>query len=282
MQTATATTPNQHKLIFKGRLEFGSQRSFDMVVKHWHARVETYFKTDILFKAEQVFSESDFALSLPQQTIMSTEKNWRNTTALLYEIAQFALAGQVGAWWVSKGEVLDARTIEPQSDKIAVTEYLRGCELIGQAGMESEATAALSRAIEKFERHALAYERRGYVNYKLKNFNDALYDFSKSIDINPNNSEPFYGRGKVKMLKNEWESAAMDFDCAIRRALAVQVIHWLARFRRGECLYHAKQYQEAAKEFGFFLQKQFKADDPNHRYRAKAEFFLAECQKHRS
>jgi tetratricopeptide (TPR) repeat protein len=282
MQTVTATTPNQHKLIFKGRLEFGSQRTYDMVVKHWHSRIETYFKTDILFKAEQVFVDEDFAFTVPQQTLMSTEKNWRNTTALLYEVAQFALAGQIGAWWVQKGEVLDARTIEPTSEKAVVTEYLRGCELIGQAGMESEATAALSRAIEKFERHALAYERRGYINYKLKNFNDALYDFSKSIDINPNNSEPFYGRGKVKMLKNEWESAAMDFDCAIRRSIPVQTIHWLARFRRGESLFHAKQFSEAARELGFFLQRKFKENDPNMQYRAKAEHFVAECAKQTS
>lgn len=266
------------KLIFKGRLEFGSERTYNMVLNHWNTRIENYFKSDILFKAEQVFSADDYALSVPQQVLMSTEKHWRSTTALLKEVAQYALAGKVGAWWVQNGQVLAEYNIEPKSDKTAVAEFIRGRELAQQGGMES-ASEALSNAIAKYERNALAYERRGYVNYKLKNFNDALYDFSKSIAINPNNPEPFYGRGKVRMLKNEWESAVQDFDAAIKLSLAVQPIHWLARLRKGDSLYHAKRYAEAMTELRFFLQKKFSDSDPNLRYRPKAEFLLGECEK---
>lgn len=266
------------KLIFKGRLEFGSERTYNMVLNHWNTRIENYFKSDILFKAEQVFSADDFALSVPQQVLMSTEKHWRSTTALLKEVAQYALAGKVGAWWVQNGQILAEHNIEPKSDKTAVSEFIRGRELAQQGGMES-ASEALSNAIAKYERNALAYERRGYVNYKLKNFNDALYDFSKSIAINPNNPEPFYGCGKVRMLKNEWEAAVQDFDAAIKLSLAVQPIHWLARLRKGDSLYRAKRYAEAMTELRFFLQRKFSDSDPNLRYRPKAEFLLAECEK---
>ncbi len=266
------------KLIFKGRLEFGSERTYNMVLNHWNTRIENYFKSDILFKAEQVFSADDFALSVPQQVLMSTEKHWRSTTALLKEVAQYALAGKVGAWWVQNGQILAEHNIEPKSDKTAVSEFIRGRDLAQQGGMES-ASEALSNAIAKYERNALAYERRGYVNYKLKNFNDALYDFSKSIAINPNNPEPFYGCGKVRMLKNEWEVAVQDFDAAIKLSLAVQPIHWLARLRKGDSLYRAKRYDEAMTELRFFLQRKFSDSDPNLRYRPKAEFLLAECEK---
>lgn len=266
------------KLIFKGRLEFGSERTYNMVLHHWNTRIENYFKSDILFKAEQVFSADDFALSVPQQVLMSTEKHWRSTTALLKEVAQYALAGKVGAWWVQNGQILAEYNIEPKSDKTAVSEFIRGRDLAQQGGMES-ASEALSNAIAKYERNALAYERRGYVNYKLKNFNDALYDFSKSIAINPNNPEPFYGCGKVRMLKNEWEAAVQDFDAAIKLSLAVQPIHWLARLRKGDSLYRAKRYAEAMTELRFFLQKKFSDSDPNLRYRPKAEFLLTECEK---
>lgn len=272
------TQPQPLKLIFKGRLEFGSERTFNMVLNHWNTRIENYFKTDILFKAEQVFNADDHALSVPQQVLMSTEKHWRSTTALLQEVAQYALAGKVGAWWVQNGQILAEYNIEPKSDKTAVTEFLRGRDLALQGGME-QASQALTNAIEKFERHALAYERRGYVNYKLKNFNDAFYDFSKSININQNNAEPFYGRGKVRMLKNEWENAVQDFDQAIKLSLAVQPIHWLSRLRKGDSLFHAKRFEEAAKELKFFLQKSFSETDPNFRFRSKAEFLLGECEK---
>lgn len=266
------------KLVFRGRLDFGNQRTYDLVVKHWQTRLENYFRTEVLFKAEQIFVPEELAINVPQQTLMSTEKHWRNTTSLLKEVAQYALAGNVGAWWVQNGQVLAECQIEPKSDKVAVSEYLRGRELVQQGGME-EASIALSNAIEKYERHAAAFERRGYVNYKLKNFNDAHYDFSKSIAINPIAPEPFYGRGKVHMIKNEWEAAAADFDQAIKKSLAVQPMHWLARLRKGDSLYHAKRYAEAIPELKFFLQRKFQENDPNIRFKSKAEFLLAECQK---
>jgi tetratricopeptide (TPR) repeat protein len=270
--------PNPRKLIFKGRLEFGTERTFNMVVNHWNTRIENYFKSDILLKAEQVFDPSLYALDVPQQVLHSTEKHWRNTTALLEEVAQFALAGHVGAWWVNSGQVLAEFNIEPKTDKTAVSEYQRGCALLQQGGMEM-ASEALSNAISKFERNALAYERRGYINYKLKNFNDALYDFSKSIDINPANPEPYYGRGKVRMLKNEWDNAVNDFDNAIKRSLAIQPVHWLARLRKGDSLYHAKRYAEAIKELDFFLKKEFSETHPAYRFRLKAEFLIGECRR---
>jgi tetratricopeptide (TPR) repeat protein len=262
------------KLIFKGRLEFGSQRTFDMVLRHWQNRIENYFKADILFKPEQVFNEADFSLVVPQQTLMSSDKSWRSTTALLQEVAQFAVAGNIRAWSLDNGRLLADLNIEPDSDKAAVLEYRRGRDLVGQEGMELEASAALSRAIEKYERHALAYERRGYVNYKLQNFNDALHDFSKSIRFNPNNPEPYYGCGKVKMLKNDWENAAQDFDQAVRRSLALQPLHWLARLKRGESLFHAKQYPEATQELRLYLQRNFKENDPNFNRRRRATYLL--------
>lgn len=265
------------KLIFKGRLEFGSARTFDMVMRHWVTRLENYFKADILFKPEQVFNAEEFALVVPQQTIMSSDKHWRSTISLLQETAQFAVVGHIRAWCINNGRLVADLTIEPSSDKAAVAEYRLGRELVGQAGKEGEATAALSRAIEKYEHHALAYERRGYVNYKLKNYNDALHDFTKSISINPNNPEPYYGSAKVKMLKNDWESAILDFEQAMKGSLALQPMHWLARLRKGECLFHAKRFAEAAQEMRLYLLRSFAEDDPNFPRRRRAAWFLGKA-----
>ena len=262
------------KLIFKGRLEFGNPRTFEMVLRHWQNRLETYFKTDILFKPEDVFSEEDYSLTVPQQKIMNSEKAWRSTTALLEEIAQFAIAGNIWAWCIEDGSLLETMNIEPDTDKAAVQAYRRGRSLVGKEGKEKEATKALSRAIEKYERHSLAYERRGYVNYKLKNYNDALRDFSKSIRFNPNNPDAYYGSGKIKMLKNEWESAVQDFDLAVKRSLPLQPLHWLSRLKKGESLFHAKKYKEAAYELRLFLKRKFAEGDPNFSRRRRATYLL--------
>lgn len=263
-------TSSSLKLIFKGRLEFGNQRSFDMVLRHWENRVETYFKSDILFKPEQVFDTESFTLTVPTGSLMGSEKQWRSTTALLNELSQFAVAGSISAWCLDNGHLIASLLIEPVSDKAAVAEFRRGCALAVQAGQESEATEALSRAIQKYEKHALAYERRGYINYKLKNFNDALYDFDRSIGLNPDNPEPYYSRGKVKMIKNDWEGAGLDFEQAIKRSLALQPVYWLARLKKGECLFYLKQYAEAIKELQMFVRRSFDPQDPNFRRRHRA------------
>jgi tetratricopeptide (TPR) repeat protein len=273
MNSLPQTTPPL-KVIFKGRLEFGNQRAYDMALKAWDVRIETYFKSDILFKAENLFEEENFSMVLPapHYVVMATEKAWRGTTDLLKEIVQYALVGKIQAWCINNGKSTEL-VIEPKTDKTAIIEYWTGCNQIANDGME-DASAALTRAIDKYVRHALAYERRGYVNYKLGNFKDALYDFSKSIDINPNNPEPHYGRGKVRMLKNEWELAAQDFDATIKRSIALQPIYWLARLKRGECLLHAKDHKGAVAELQLFLKRDFTADNPNFRRRRRAWYLL--------
>jgi tetratricopeptide (TPR) repeat protein len=267
------------KLIFKGRLDFGNQRTYEMVLRHWHTRIETYFKNDILFKAENVFLEEEFALAVPQATIISTDKNWKSTVALFKEIAQFAVAGQIGAWWVANGQILDEHHIEPRSEKAAVVAFIKGRKLLEQ-GNRVEASQALSNAIEKFEKHALAYERRGYVNYKLQNYNDALYDFNKSIDLYPNSADPYYGRGKLRTRNSEWELAINDFDAAVKGSFAIQPLHWLSRFRKAECLCEIGNYSDAARELRFFLQRNFTENDPNHKNVGRAKTLMAKCEEH--
>ncbi|MBK8554576.1 MAG: tetratricopeptide repeat protein [Lewinellaceae bacterium] len=267
----------QLKLIFKGRMEFGSQRSYEMASRHWLSRMDTYFRSDVLFIHELVFVEEEFALVIPQVTIMSSDKSWRSTTAMLQEVAQFAITGNIGAWCVDNGQLLDSLMIEPISEKSAVTQYILGRTLLQEGEHFAEASIALSRAIQKYERHALAYERRGYVNYKLKNYNDALHDFDKSIGINPNHGDPYYGRAKVRMVKNDWESAAADFDRTIQLTIALQPIYWLARLKKGECLFHSKKFTEAIKEFRLYLRRPFQESDPNFQRRRKALFMLGKA-----
>ena len=268
----------QLKMIFKGRLEFGNQRTYEMVTKHWATRLETYFKSDILFKGEDIFSDEEFSLVLPQphSVVYHSEKAWRGTTDMLREIVQFAIVGKVQCWSIKDGSVQEI-ILEPKTDKGAVLEYWLGCELVQKDGGMEEASEALSRAISKYQRHALAYERRGYVNYKLGNFKDALYDFSKSIDIHAGNPEPHYGRGKVRMLKNEWEGAVQDFESTLKRSIALQPLFWLARLKKGECLVHAKKYAEAIPELEQYLKREFTSENPNYRRRRRAWYLLGKA-----
>ena len=121
-----------YKTIFKGRLEFGSQKSYDKVLKMYHHRVENYYKSDILLNEEEIFDESSTSLNVPRFITQGSVKSWKNTVSLLEYLAQFAVSGNMGTWVTEEGKILYHGFVEPKSDKMAVQAYLKGCELSKQ------------------------------------------------------------------------------------------------------------------------------------------------------
>ena len=264
----------RYKTIFSGRLEFGTNRSFDQVIKMYEHRKENYYKNEVALKVEEVFYSDDYMFDVPKMVTTVTDKEWRNTINLINHIAQFSIAGDFSAWMIEDGKVINQAHIEPQSDKTAVVAYLKGRELVSEDGKEEEAKKALSKAIEKFERHALAYERRGYVNFKLENFADAMYDYNKSIGINPKKAEPYFGRAFVKITLDDLEGAILDFELAAKNSIPLQNIYWKSRRLKAECLMKLEKHELAIKELKLFVNRKFASDNPNFAWRRKAYFDL--------
>lgn len=253
-----------YKTIFKGRLEFGSPKSYEKVLKMYQHRVENYYKSDILLNEEDIFDEASSALNVPRFITQGTEKSWKNTFSLLEYIAQFAVAGNFVAWMTDEGKILHHGVVEPQSDKIAVQAYLKGRDLMEKSVKEGEAKEALSKAIEKYERHALAYERRGQVNLMLQNYEDAMYDFTKSIDFAFGHPEPYLGRAKVHVRNNDFKAAIGDLEQAIKNSIPLQPIYWVARRLKADCHLKIKDYNGALADLKFYANRKFKAEDPNY------------------
>ncbi len=261
-----------YKTIFKGHLEFGSPKSYDKVLKMYHHRVENYYKSDILLNTEEIFDESSSSLKVPRFITQGSMKSWKNTLNLLEYLAQFAVSGNMGAWMTEEGNILHHGNVEPKSDKIAVQAFLKGKDLISQKGKEIEAKEALNKAIAKYERHAQAYERRGFVNFLLENYKDSLYDFDKSIDIAPNNPDAYFGRARVKIVQEDFKGAIPDFDQAIKKSIPLQPIYWKSRRMKAECHMKLNDYEGAYNDLKFYSIRRFKADDPNAGWQRFATF----------
>ncbi len=261
-----------YKTIFSGQLEFGTKRSFERVLQMFEHRSENYYRNVLLIKMEDIFNEESFTMEIPRLIAQASKKEWSNTINMLEFIVQYAIAGGLSAWMVEDGKVIDYRHVEPRGDKAAVQAFLRGRELVMEAGREAEAMKALNRAIEKFERHAKAYERRGFVNYQLRNYEDALYDYSKSININPGAAEPYLGRAFVKMANENYKGAAEDFGLAAKGSIPLQPIYWKARRLKALCHLKLEEYDKAAFELKLFTRREFESDDPNYKWRKEAFF----------
>lgn len=255
------------KMIFKGRLEFGTPKSYGKVFKMYEHRLENYYKTDILFKEEELFNEEEACVNLPRVVIYGSMKKWKATVSLLEYLSQYAITGQMSSWVINAGKIIEQVVIEPHSDKAAVRAYLKGRELVQEEGKEKEAMDALTTAINRYERHALAYERRGFINYQLKNYSDALYDFTKSINIYSNNPDPYFGRANIYILKDELDKAIEDLSTCIKKSIPLQPIYWKARRIKGECMVKNEDFKGAALEFKLFTQRKFAPEDSNYKWK---------------
>ncbi len=258
-----------YKSIIQGRLSFGTQKSYDKVVKMFEYRTETYYKGDIILKLEDVFNPVELSLNIPRYVGNASEKSFKNTIDLLNYCAQFAVAGSIQTWMIESGKILNHATIQPDSDRSVVKQFKKGEQLFREGSMNTEALEAFSKTIESYEKHAQAYERRGWVNLRLKHYSDALYDFNKAIMLDDSIAFAYYGRGIIASNEGNLEEAVENFDKTIKKSVALESVHWRARLRKAECLIEIEKWEKAAFELKFFTKRTFAPDDSNNRRKPK-------------
>ncbi len=265
-----------YKAIIQGRLEFGNPRSYHKALALYNQRTETLYRKEVIFKtAEQIFVEEDTSLTIQRYIGNSSEKVWKNTISLLEYCAQFCFAGAVDAWLTDSGKLLAYHRIEPTGEKTSVMLYQKGKMLSEESGKEHEALQLLTQAIEKYDRHSQAYERRAYVNYHLKNYDDAIYDFRKSIKFDPMNASSHYGLGRALMLKKNYAEAIQELESCIKNSIALQPIYWAARRVKAQCHLELNEYEKAEYEYKLLLARKFAPGDPNFKHLPNAWFNYA-------
>ncbi len=261
----------EFKTIVSGSLEFGSQKTYDKVFKMFEHRVENYYKADLFVDYEVAFVPEDFMVRIPRTVTTSTNKIWKNTLDSLEYLAQFALAGRIKVWMVQDGVIQRSSTIEPKCDKVAVQAFLRGRTQLTE-GKEKEAISSFDKAIAKYERHAYAYEKRGYVKLQLEDFEGAETDFNKSSAINPNIPEPYVGLAKIKMIEKDYNSALIHLTSGVKNSIPLMPIYWQARRMRVLCHMELKQHAETLGDLKAFCNRHFNEDDPNYKHNGWATF----------
>ncbi len=261
-----------HKTIIQGSIAFGNEKSFEKAKRMYITRAESYYKNDLLFEADEIFIEDGFMLHIPRFVKQVYDKAFKNSSALLEYIVQFGVSGELNMWLLEEGKILLFKNLEPESDKVAVQSFIKGKELAEQTGKEEEAMKALNKAIEKYDRHAQAYERRARVNFLLQKEHDALRDYKKSIGIDPDNPYAYFGKSEVHYKKEELEEAIENLGMAIKKSVALQAIHWKSRRLKGKLHLSLEQYKEAEFELKLFNKRVFPPDNPLNKYKSEAAF----------
>ena len=74
-----------------------------------------------------------------------------------------------------------------------------------------EAIVDYTKAIEINPNYSNAFVGRGDSKVQLKDYQGAIEDYTKAIELNPNYSDAYYNRGVSKLNLNQKESACLDW-----------------------------------------------------------------------
>lgn len=261
---------NTFKVTLKGQLDFMLPKTYDMVTAHFQKRLETYYRMDIALKGDDFFKPDTLNLVVPRMEHgCNIEKTWKNTIGLLNEIRTYSVAGALYLWVQNeKNQLIAEECFLPVGDKVATTEYLKGI-VLSDKGKQQAAIDAFTKAIDKHNGYAQAYERRGVAYFRMGQLEDALLDFSKSNSLMLN-AEAFIGLSEIKKANGDWAGAVEDLTLALKNCVPFQPVFWTTRRLKGEAHLALNQAKEAAFEFKFFTKRAFKDDDPNLPFKGRA------------
>jgi tetratricopeptide (TPR) repeat protein len=267
-----------YKVTIIGFLEFANSKSFLIAMNVFIQRAETYYKNDILTKAETIFDEEGLKITIPRSIFENTpDKAWKNTQNLLRSMSEFAIYGKIDMWRTDEAnKVISYENICPDTDKAAVLAYNKGRKLSKIEGKELEALASIDEALGKYQNHAFAYERRGFTNYKLDRLHDAIVDFNKSNSIIPN-PHSYIGLAHVYIKQKDYNKAIEELEKALTLSIPLMTTFWMVRRLKGECHYKNKNYELAIFDLKFFVKRAFKESDTNYQHKLKALIVFAKA-----
>ena len=142
---------------------------------------------------------------------------------------------------------------------LAVKKFRQGKFLTGQD--DDAAEIAYTEAIELVPDYALVYLYRGKLN-RYKNYTAAIADFTKVIEIQPENFEAYYERGNVYIHIEEEDSDYQYYQLAIAdfsKAIELKANYAEAYNRRGDVYYILKEPEKALEDYNKAIQ--FKPND---------------------
>ena len=103
-----------------------------------------------------------------------------------------------------------ASTQQKQSEpKDAKGYYNRGCAY-GEKGQYDQAISDYNKALEINPRYAKAYNNRGYAYGKKRQYDQAISDYNKALEINSRDAEAYNSRGVAYYFKKEYDKSWED------------------------------------------------------------------------
>jgi tetratricopeptide (TPR) repeat protein len=102
------------------------------------------------------------------------------------------------------------------SNIVPVEDFVSRGQQLAKAGKYREAVAEYSKALESNPNNFEAFYRRAEANCQMENYQAAIGDFSQVLRLNPNSAAVYFYRGVVRAQLKDYQSAISDYNEAIR------------------------------------------------------------------
>lgn len=112
-------------------------------------------------------------------------------------------------------------------------------------GNPREAIESLNLAIEANDKNARAFNARGVAYFSLKDYTNALLDYERAAQLQPEWYQPYFNRGRLRVEQQDWEGALKDFTEAVGRQSDSSEVY----ANRGMVLYQLGRLPEAGHDF---------------------------------
>lgn len=110
-----------------------------------------------------------------------------------------------------------------------------------ETGEFDKAISDLTKALEMDPCSILTLNNRGCAYGRQGEFGHAISDFNKSAGLDPKNTETYYKRGIIYMLNNQPEQALTDFN----RVLEIDPDYTAALLKRAAVYFYKKEYKKS-------------------------------------
>lgn len=212
------------KVIFRGRLDFGSQEAVRKLVPQLVARITTLYKDDYPWKPELVLPEDSQEITFKPISTQMADRTWKHGMDSLKWMSQFAICGRIVAYRL--GAERDKHVIRPTGQKAAVLFYQQSL----QTEDLTERQSLLKQAIDKYPHHVEALVASAKIAMHEGAYDIAYPLLEKAAVLDPDNPLVWLYRARKAQQQNDLDAARMYVEKSISLAMPLEDIHWQGRW----------------------------------------------------
>lgn len=243
-------SPNDHRVIIIGRLDFSSQRSVDNALALHEKRLESHYKVEFPFDHLEYFDETGLSIQFPKFILETTKKVAINIGKMFEFLASYATSGRMDVLVVSGGVDVHHFKIEPDNDRTSVRNFTAARDAFKEGDLDTAQELA-HKVLSKNPANINAKVLIGRSLHRLGKNDEALKYINEAIADGSFESPAFLTRALLLLEKGEVENAILDCQQAISFAVPSMPFFFTIKNTKAEAHERLGQVELAIKELKF-------------------------------